>query len=154
MADADRFLFVTCQVGAEAAVKGEFAQRWPDHRFAYSRPGFLTFKLAADATSADDFDPELVFARTCGLTLGKVVGKSNDELAQALWKLAAGRDFGRLHVWQRDLRAAGDHGYEPGPSDAAAGRAALGRWAPDWRGQLLKQHPQPSRANSCWIACW
>ena len=40
-----RFIFATCQVGAEKAVKGEVARRWPDFRFAYSRPGFLTFKL-------------------------------------------------------------------------------------------------------------
>ena len=36
------FLFVTCQVGAEGAVKEELARRWPDVHAAYSRPG-LTY---------------------------------------------------------------------------------------------------------------
>ncbi|HEY1600072.1 MAG TPA: SAM-dependent methyltransferase [Pirellulales bacterium] len=121
-----QFLFVTCQVGAEAAVKGEFARRWPDFRFAYSRPGFLTFKLPGQPALADDFDPQSVFARATGFTLGKVKGTNQEELARAAWQLAEGRSFARLHVWQRDLRAAGDHGYEPAASDAAASaRAAL-----------------------------
>ncbi len=33
------FLFVTCQIGAEGAVKGELGRRWPGFRFAFSRPG-------------------------------------------------------------------------------------------------------------------
>ena len=32
--------FINCQIGAEAAVKGELARDWPALRFAYSRPGF------------------------------------------------------------------------------------------------------------------
>ncbi len=131
-----QFQFVTCQVGAEPAVKAEFARRWPDFRFAYSRPGFLTFKLPSPYRVPDDFDPQSVFARTSGTSLGKVTGTSDDELAAATWKLiepqlAAGHGFSRLHVWQRDLRAPGDHDYEPGPTEAAtAMRAALVRSAP------------------------
>lgn len=126
-----QFLFVTCQVGAEPAVKSEFARRWPAFRFAFSRPGFLTFKLPSPYRVPDDFDPQSVFARTCGICLGKVTGAHDDELAGAAWKLVAGRSFTRLHVWQRDLRAPGDHDFEPGPTDAAAvARTALGRQAP------------------------
>ena len=44
VADA-RFLFVACQAGAEAALKGEMARLWPTFRLAFSRPGFVTFKL-------------------------------------------------------------------------------------------------------------
>jgi 23S rRNA (cytidine2498-2'-O)-methyltransferase len=133
MDSESQFLFVTCQVGAEAAVKGEFARHWPDFRFAYSRPGFLTFKLPAQHALADDFDPQSVFARATGFTLGKVKGAKQEELAGAAWQLAEGRSFERLHVWQRDLRAAGDHGYEPGASDAAAAaRMALQTAAPAW----------------------
>ena len=53
---AFRFLFVTCQVGAEKAVKGEVAQRWPEFRLAFSRPGFLTFKLPETQYLTPDFN--------------------------------------------------------------------------------------------------
>jgi 23S rRNA (cytidine2498-2'-O)-methyltransferase len=126
-----QFLFVTCQVGAEPAVKGEFARRWPDFRFAFSRPGFLTFKLPQPYRVPDDFDPQSVFARTFGLSLGKVTGASDEELTSAAWKLVVGRRFARLHAWQRDLRSPGDHDFEPGPTEAAAAvRAALVNSAP------------------------
>ncbi len=132
-----QFLYVTCQVGAERAVKGEFARQWPTFRFAYSRPGFLTFKLPPPYAVPADFDPKSVFARAFGMSLGKVSGVEDEELARAAWQLAAGRKFDGLHVWQRDLRAAGDHGYEPGPTEAAASaRAALVRTAPDWAAKL------------------
>jgi 23S rRNA (cytidine2498-2'-O)-methyltransferase len=67
-----RFVFVTCQVGAERAVKGEVAQRWPEFRFAFSRPGFLTFKLPEQQFLAPDFNLSSVFARSYGFSLGKV----------------------------------------------------------------------------------
>ena len=53
MPDRPEFLFITCQTGgAGAAVKEELARRWPDFRFAFSRPGFLTFKLPEGAPPA------------------------------------------------------------------------------------------------------
>jgi len=112
MSAQPEFVFVTCQVGAEPALKGELARQWPESRFAYSRPGFLTFKLPA-TTLADDFGLDCVFARAFGLTLGKVTGANPDELAQAAWRLVGGRTFDRLHVWQRDTEAPGHHGFEP-----------------------------------------
>lgn len=39
-----RFYFSTCQVGAEKAVKAEVLAELPQLRFAFSRPGFITFK--------------------------------------------------------------------------------------------------------------
>jgi len=39
-----RFYFSTCQAGAEKAVKAEIAAEFPGLRFAFSRPGFVTFK--------------------------------------------------------------------------------------------------------------
>ena len=38
------FLFTVCQVGAEAALKQEVAREHPELKFAFSRPGFITFK--------------------------------------------------------------------------------------------------------------
>jgi 23S rRNA (cytidine2498-2'-O)-methyltransferase len=135
-------LFITCQVGAEPAVKGELARRWPDFRFAYSRPGFLTFKLPPTHNLPDDFDLESAFSRAHGFTLGKLNGASNEELARAAWDQAGRRQYRRLHVWQRDERAAGDHGYEPGAGEAAgAARCALTAVAPDWASDLVAAAP-------------
>jgi 23S rRNA (cytidine2498-2'-O)-methyltransferase len=131
------FLFVTCQVGAEAAVKGEIALRWPSFRFAYSRPGFLTFKLPEGHALADDFDLESVFARAYGFSLGKVGGETEETIAEAAWKLAVAAvphgaaAIEKLHVWPRDIRPSGEHGFSPGLSLAAlSARAALLAAAP------------------------
>ncbi len=146
-ASTPSFLFVTCQVGAEPAVKAEVARQWPDFRFAYSRPGFLTFKLPAGQLLADDFDLRSVFARAHGFSLGKVVGETDEELARNVWKLVGDRPFDRLHVWQRDIRPAGDHGYVPGPTPAVdPARAELVATAPADRRSLTSADPlaQPS----------
>jgi 23S rRNA (cytidine2498-2'-O)-methyltransferase len=106
------FIFVTCQVGAEPAVKAELARKWPAFRFAYSRPGFLTFKLPGGAL-ADDFDLHSVFARAYGFSIGKVTGDTVDDCAAKFWELVAERPHDALHVWQRDLFEPGHRGYEP-----------------------------------------
>jgi 23S rRNA (cytidine2498-2'-O)-methyltransferase len=122
------FLFVTCQIGAEPAVKAELARRWPAFRFAYSRPGFLTFKLPYYFKTSEPFALESVFARAYGFSLGKATGK---ELAAQVAKLAEGQPYDRLHAWSRDEYPPGEHGYQPGATEAAAAaaeqiRAALG----------------------------
>lgn len=108
------FIFVTCQVHAEPAVKQEIAREWPGMRFSYSRPGFLTFKLPADQEFPDDFDLRSVFARSYAFSLGKARGATPEELAQSVWELAGDRPFERLHVWQRDLVPPGQDDIEPG----------------------------------------
>lgn len=117
--NSPHFLFVVCQVGAEQALKGELALTWPDFRLAFSRPGFLTFKLPSELQLAADFDLRSVFARTYGFSLGRVEGPSAERLAIEAWKLAEGRQVDQLHVWQRDALAPGEHGYEPGPTPLA-----------------------------------
>ncbi len=111
------FIFVTCQVGAEPAVKAELARKWPAFRFAYSRPGFLTFKLPAGAVLAEDFDLHSVFARAYGFSIGKVTGTTVSECVGKFWDLVEDRPFDALHVWQRDLFEPGHRGYEPGPTE-------------------------------------
>ena len=106
-------------MGAERALKAELARAWPDFRFAYSRPGFLTFKLPPAHALVEDFDLRSVFARAYGFSLGKATGGDPLTLTEQIWKLVGVQRFDRLHVWQRDVQPAGDHGYEPGPSDAA-----------------------------------
>ena len=119
MPDRPQFLFVTCQVGAEASVKGEFGRRWPDFRFAYSRPGFLTFKLPAEHRLKTDFDLESVFARAYGFCLGKATGEGPEALARQVWEVYGGRPVRRVHVWQRDAARPGEHGFEPSITPAA-----------------------------------
>lgn len=136
------FLFITCQIGAEGAVKAELARQWPDFRFAYSRPGFLTFKLPEGQELADDFPLRSVFARAYGFSLGKAVGTSDDERAQRVWQAVERRGFEQLHVWPRDTAAPGDHGYEPGLTPAAvAADEALRRHAP--ADALIGEHTRP-----------
>jgi 23S rRNA (cytidine2498-2'-O)-methyltransferase len=113
------FLFATCQIGAERALKGEIARRWPDFRLAFSRPGFLTFKLPEEHALADDFDLESAFARSYGFSLGKVTGQSGEELATEAWKICGSRTVQRVHVWEKDRAAPGEHGYEPSITAAA-----------------------------------
>ena len=107
------FIFVTCQIGAERAVKAEIARRWPRFRFAFSQPGFLTFKLPEEPQLAPDFDLESVFARAYGFSAGKVTGQSPQELAVATWQQPAIGTVQRIHVWEKDRAPPGDHGYEP-----------------------------------------
>ena len=114
-----KFIFVTCQIGAERAVKGEIARRWPQFHFAFSQPGFLTFKLPEQLELAADFDLESVFARAYGLSVAKVTGESVQELAVAAWQQPAIGTVQRIHVWEKDRAAPGDHGYDPAITAAA-----------------------------------
>ena len=128
MSNPAEFLFVTCQVGAEATVKKELARRWPAMRFAYSRPGFLTFKLPARHGLSDDFDLGAVFVRAHGFSLGRVLGEDGEEMAAQVWRLWGDRAVDWVHVWQRDTAAPGEHGFElsitPLAREAAAALAA------------------------------
>lgn len=119
MPESSQFLFMTCQVGAEQTLKSEMARYRPNFRFAYSRPGFLTFKLPEKHHLADDFDLHSVFARAYGFSLGKVAVDEADPVAATaeVWRLAEGREFKALHVWPRDRLAPGEHGYEVGLTD-------------------------------------
>jgi 23S rRNA (cytidine2498-2'-O)-methyltransferase len=119
MSDQAGFAFATCQVGAEGALKQELGRERPAWRLAFSRPGFATFKLPAEApaTAVESF--RAVFARTAGVSLGAVAGETDDARAEAVAHAAIAGKFDAVHVWQRDLAAPGHRGYAPGLSDAA-----------------------------------
>jgi len=127
------FLFITCQIGTERAVKEEMSRRWKDFRFAYSRPGFLTFKLPEIHRLADDFDLHSVFARAYAFSLGKVQGQDQAEMAREAWKLFGHRKADRIHVWPRDAAEPGDHDYEPSITPEAI----------EVHARLLEQCPRP-----------
>ena len=131
--EGPRFLFVTCQVGAERAVKGELARLWPGFHVAYSRPGFLTFKLPADAALPADFELGSVFARAYGFSLGPAAGEDGQSRARAVWGVYGNRPVRRLHVWPRDAARPGEHGFEPAHTPAAVAAAAA----------ILSECPRP-----------
>jgi 23S rRNA (cytidine2498-2'-O)-methyltransferase len=139
------FLYTTCQIGAEPALKREIAARYPDFRFAYSRPGFVTFKLPADRALKADFRLESIFARAYGFVLGKVNAETIEERAQEVYQLTGEQPFTQLHVWPRDQYTPGHHGYTPGLNEhsAAAREAILAAWPEsDPRRGWLTQPPR------------
>jgi len=115
------FLFVVCQTGAESALKGEMARRHKQFRFAFSRPGFVTFKVPDELRRDRQFELKSTFARTWGFSIGKVTGETGEQLAADLRNVVQERfpedgfrKFSHLHVWERDRCVPGDDGYEPG----------------------------------------
>jgi 23S rRNA (cytidine2498-2'-O)-methyltransferase len=137
-----QFLFATCQIGAENALKAELARGPAPLRVAYSRPGFLTFKLSAEHGWPEEFELGAAFARSHAFSLGKVSGESTEAMAAEVWRLAEGETFDRLHVWPRDRFAAGEHDYRPSLTpESQAAEAALVAAAPP--GVLA--HPPDSR---------
>jgi 23S rRNA (cytidine2498-2'-O)-methyltransferase len=120
MSVSPRFIFATCQVGAEPALKQEQARIWPDFKFAYSRPGFLTFKVPPGAEIPDSLDLKNTFARAHGLSLGKATAASLEDRAREVWQLLGELPIEQLHVWPRDPLEPGAHDFEPGLTDEAA----------------------------------
>lgn len=121
------FLFVACQTGAEVPLKAEIARRHRSFRFAFSRPGFVTFKISDDVRKDRSFELKSVFARTWGHSIDKVTGECGEALATEVWRLLTERypaetlaEFRHIHVWQRDRHLPGDDGFEPGVSPLAA----------------------------------
>lgn len=118
------FVFAVCQLGAEPALKQEIAREHVGFRFAYSRPGLVTWK---DPTGAAGPATRLrsVFARAYGASYGAV------DVAE----VAATLRPAKLHVFERDA-------YRPGeePDDFVIGaRAAAVR---DTLGITLPSEPR------------
>jgi 23S rRNA (cytidine2498-2'-O)-methyltransferase len=120
------FLYVVCQHGAEAVLKRELAARAPQFKPAFSRPGFVTFKLDGPVDEPEKFTLPSAFARTSGFSLGSVKGELLQDLARATWELPdvvraiESIPIAGLHVWQRDAAAPGDRGFEPYATPLAA----------------------------------
>jgi 23S rRNA (cytidine2498-2'-O)-methyltransferase len=108
------FIFATCQVGAEGALKREFALRWSECHPAFMRPGFVTFKITSEEKHAAPPGEGAIFARALAQTLGKVAGGQRPEMLQKAWELAGDRTYEGLHVWHRDAAEPGHRDYEPG----------------------------------------
>jgi len=121
-------VFAACQPGAERALKNDVARRYPDWRAAFARPGFVTFKLSG--ATADRVRVDSVFARTWGVSLGRIAAATEAELARAAWERldetlgTALATYEHLHVWQRDALLPGDEGFEPAAQAPVAAAAA------------------------------
>ena len=69
---ASSFLFTTCQAGAEKLLKVELERTHPEMRFAFSRPGLVTFKNAStDGVVSPSVSIGASFARTYGASVGQ-----------------------------------------------------------------------------------
>lgn len=91
-----RFYFATCHTGAEKAVKIEVLTKYPQLKFAFSRPGFITFK------EDDDRKPAItktdgVFTRLWGTVIGQA--KDRDALLNLIEGLPSGA---KVHAFERD----------------------------------------------------
>jgi 23S rRNA (cytidine2498-2'-O)-methyltransferase len=120
------FVFAACQLGSEPLLKQEIGRRRPDWRFAFSRPGFCTFRLPESAAADPRPDLAATFAREYGVSLGRVTGAGDAELAGAFCAMIEERvaDAPRhLHLWRRDRVLPGDPGFAP--DDTAAQGGAL-----------------------------
>lgn len=141
---SSHFLFVVCQVGSEATVKSEVARKHPEFRFAFSRRGFLTFRIPDEVARDRKFELNCAFARTWGFSLSKAVGTDGQQLARDFWKAFVERyptdvltQFQHLHVWQRDRFVPGDSDFEPGITPLSEGIGEL----------ILDQQP---KVESAW----
>jgi 23S rRNA (cytidine2498-2'-O)-methyltransferase len=139
---AGRFLFVACRPGSEAALKHDVAQRHRGLRFAFSRPGFVTFR--AERAPTDDFAS--AFARTWGWSLGKVRGADEHELANAARSMLAERApheaIGHLHAWPRIRPLPGDDEFHPATEQPARTAVELigATWPSGRAPPLLNRH--------------
>jgi 23S rRNA (cytidine2498-2'-O)-methyltransferase len=126
------FVFVTCQAGAEPALKRELARVRPELRAAFSRPGFVTFKWNGDGFPGNALVLDSVLSRAYGECLGRIGGPSEDRPALARLvaeKGALAAQAGarpRLHVFERTPHLPGDEppGYVVGEESTRA-RAAI-----------------------------
>ncbi|MCA9172931.1 MAG: hypothetical protein KDB14_00380 [Planctomycetales bacterium] len=99
------FIYIGCQPGTNSVCKRSLAGAHPELRFAYSRPGFMTYKAETPAQ-----DLRCAFARVHGETLGRASG-SSAECAEAFWQIAdqqwltnASPAPRQLHIWARTDR--------------------------------------------------
>ncbi|MBA63103.1 MAG: SAM-dependent methyltransferase [Planctomycetaceae bacterium] len=119
MSDNTQFIYCCCQYGAQTVLKKEILESWPQFKFSFSRPGFVTFKIPATfpQKSLPTLDLKSTFARCYGISLGSVKADGEVEKIQFIKKLTEQIQLGKiehLHVWKRDISIPGNRGFEPG----------------------------------------
>ena len=140
MTESTTFVFIACQNGAEVALKQEVAREQPNLRLAFSRPGFLTFKLLRSTPLPQGWSEQLVFARAAGFCLGKTQAATPTERAAEVWNLVGDLPVTDLHVWPRDQYTPGFRDYEPGPTpESEEARKVIEAQRPATRGGDLSK---------------
>jgi 23S rRNA (cytidine2498-2'-O)-methyltransferase len=123
------FLYVVCQNGAEAATKLELMSAYPELRLAFSRPGFITFKIHSEGSTptsiAERFSFRSTLVRTAGWSVGKMSSEDAGELVNAVCDHPKLAEAQQIHIWQRDPVIPGKNGFEPGVSALAQSMADL-----------------------------
>lgn len=119
-----QFVFCVCQVGMENVCKREVLSLHPFLAFAFSRPGFLTFKIRADENLPETFELKTTFARTSGWSLGKMDRADPSKVVGDVLPRIEQTGATCVHVWQRDSAMPGDNDFEPGISPLAQSVAA------------------------------
>ncbi len=142
--EPSKFIFVICQSGANAAARDELLAS-PSLNLAFSRPGFLTFKVVPDHPLPERFALHSTLARTYGWCVGKVAGQAGDDLIQQVLAHPEFEGCQHLHVFEREVVTPGTRGFEPGITPLAAAVAdkfakAIGDTKP---GLLINRVAQP-----------
>jgi len=111
-----RFLYATCQHGAEPVLKQAFCEPSGPFRLAYSAKGLLTFKsnMATPVWSKALIEHPLVRSR--GTVLERIEGTESGPMIDQILASHQSLDWEVLHVWQRDTAQPGWNGFEPGES--------------------------------------
>ncbi len=115
------FVFATCLPGVEPALKLDVARARPELRFAYSRPGLVTFKSARPVPPEDT--PGSAFAHVWG----RSIGAASDPESAALQLAAVGHT--RVHAFAREPEALVD--LAPWQALGPGGPAAVGELVAD-----------------------
>jgi len=97
-----RFYFATFQFGAEKAVKAEILAEHPSLKFAFSRPGFITFKEPEPGKKPLTLK-KAIFTRQWGEVLGQA---KDQESIRTLFEQIPDQAF--VHAFDRDLHVPGD----------------------------------------------
>ncbi len=110
---ASSFVFVACQPAATRFCRQEIAALHPDWLPAFSRPGYLTWKIPAGLAAR--FELPATFARTFGFSGAPFRTTDRQELVREISRtLESGPAIDLIHVWDRKWSAA----PIPGQSDA------------------------------------
>ena len=112
---SSRFVYVICQNGTEAACKTEIMGNHPELKFAFSRPGFITFKCDDDALP-DKLHLKSTFARTYGWSVANLQSEDLNKQIENIKSQPQVSQAQHLHIWQRDVKVPGAGGFEPGQS--------------------------------------
>jgi 23S rRNA (cytidine2498-2'-O)-methyltransferase len=99
------FFLVTCQRGAEEELCRRQQEVLPAWTRGAWRRGLVTFRLPAGPAPADDFFPDLVFARAAVHSLGQVQAETPADLVAAAAARGGAAGWANVHAWARDVRS-------------------------------------------------